>query len=329
MEAGLVRRAEVAFAGIPAGAVHGVGAGRMARGAWRTLQGIVAAWRLIGRFRPDAALLTGGFVGVPVSIAAWLRRVPAVVFLPDIEPGLALKVMARLAWRVAATTPDSAAWVSKSKLVPTGYPLREQFLAATRARGRAALGIPEEARVLLIYGGSKGARSINRAALDALPRLLSRAIVVHVSGEGDWAEVEAARSRLAAPERARYRAYAYLHEEMVDAMAAADLVVCRSGASSLGELPALGLPAILSPYPHAWRYQRVNADYLAARGAAEVLEDGALGDPERGLAARAIQLLDDAPALEAMRLASRRLARLDGADNIAVLLAKAAERTHD
>ena len=329
MEAGLVRRAEVAFAGIPAGALHGVGPGRMLRGVWRTLQGILAAWRLIGRFQPDVALLTGGFVGVPVSVAAWLRRVPAVVFLPDIEPGLALKVMARLAWRVAATTPDSAAWVPARKLVPTGYPLREQFLAATRDGARACLGIPADERVLLIYGGSKGARSINRAALDALPRLLQRAIVIHVSGEGDWAEVEAARNALSAPEKARYRAYAYLHEEMVDAMAAADLVICRSGASSLGELPALGLPAILSPYPHAWRYQRVNADYLAVRGAAVVLEDGTLADPNSGLAARAIGLLDDAPTLEAMRQASRRLARLDGADNIAVLLAKAAERTHD
>lgn len=329
MEAALVRRAEVAFAGIPAGAVHGVGVGRMARGAWRTLRGIVAAWRLIGRFRPNAVLLTGGFVGVPVSIAAWLRRVPAVVFLPDIEPGLALKVMARLAWRVAATTADSAAWVSASKLVPTGYPLREQFLTVTRGGARARLGIPDGERVLLIYGGSKGARSINRAALSALPDLLRRAVVIHVTGEADWKEVEDARKELSAADQARYLAHAYLHEEMVDAMAAADLVICRSGASSLGELPALGLPAILAPYPHAWRYQRVNADYLAARGAAFVLEDAALSDPERGMAARAIQLLDDAPALEAMRQASRRLARLDGADNIAVLLAKAAERTHD
>lgn len=329
MEAGLVRRAEVAFAGIPAGAMHGVGLARMTRGALRTFQGIVAAWRVIGRFKPDAVLLTGGFVGVPVSIAAWLRRVPAVVFLPDIEPGLALKVMARLAWRVAATTSDSAAWVPSRKLVPTGYPLRGQFLTVTREGARARLGIPADERVLLIYGGSKGARSINRAALDALPRLLQRAVVIHVSGEGDWAEVQAAREGLKGAEKARYRAHAYLHEEMVDAMAAADLVVCRSGASSLGELPALGLPAILSPYPHAWRYQRVNADYLAARGAALVLEDGALADPDGGLAARAIQLLDDAPALDAMRQASRRLARLDGADNIAVLLAKAAERIHD
>jgi UDP-N-acetylglucosamine--N-acetylmuramyl-(pentapeptide) pyrophosphoryl-undecaprenol N-acetylglucosamine transferase len=329
MEAALVRRAEVAFAGIPAGAVHGVGVGRMARGAWRTLRGIGAAWRLIGSFRPDAVLLTGGFVGVPVSVAAWLRRVPAVVFLPDIEPGLALKVMARLAWRVAATTPDSVAWVPASKLVPTGYPLRERFLSTSRESARARLGIPEGERALLIYGGSKGARSINRATLEALPRLLKRAIVIHVSGEGDWSEALAARNALSPAEQERYRAHAYLHEEMVDAMAAADLVICRSGASSLGELPALGLPAILAPYPHAWRYQRVNADYLAARGAAIVMEDAALSDPERGMAARAIQLLDDAPALDAMRQASRRLARLDGADNIAVLLAKAAERTHD
>ena len=251
------------------------------------------------------------------------------VFLPDIEPGLALKVMARLAWRVAATTSDSAAYVGGGKLVATGYPLREQFLTTTRASARSRLGLAPDERVLLVYGGSKGARSINRAVVSALDALLERSIVIHVSGESDWAEVDAAKSALSAAQQTRYRAYAYLHEEMVDAMAAADLVVCRSGASSLGELPALGLPAILVPYPHAWRYQKVNAEYLAARGAAEVLEDRALADPEHGLAARAAALLDDAPALEAMRSASRRLGRLDGADNIAVLLAQAAERTHD
>ncbi len=329
MEAGLVRRAEVPFTGIPAGAVHGVGLRRTIGGAWRTLLGIASAWSVIGRFRPDVALLTGGFVGVPVSIAAWLRRVPTVVFLPDIEPGLALKVMARLAWKVAATTAASADYVSAAKLVVTGYPLREQFLETTRERARERLGIPASESVVLVYGGSKGARSINRAIVAALPRLLRQAIIIHVSGEVDWAEVDAARRSLSDNDQKRYRVYAYLHEEMVDAMASADLVICRSGASSLGELPALGLPAILIPYPHAWRYQKVNADHLAGCGAAVVLADGDLADGESGLAAQVEALLKNPDGLERMRVASRGQARRDGADNIAILLAKAAERNYD
>lgn len=328
MEAALVRRADVPFVAIPAGAVHGVGAVRMARGAWQTVRGVAEAWRLIGRWRPDAVLLTGGFVGVPVSVAAWLRGVPAVVFLPDIEPGLALNVMARLAWRVAATTGESARYIPSGKLVATGYPLREAFLMTDRPTARRRLQLPADERVILVYGGSKGARSINRAVAAALPALLDRATVFHVTGEGDWAEIEACRNAMSPDKQARYRATAYLHEEMADAMAAADLVICRSGASTLGELPALGVPAILSPYPHAWRYQKVNAAYLEDRGAAVLLEDGLLNDPTRGLAAQVSALLDDPERLARMRRAAATLGRRDGADNIAALVAQAAERSH-
>lgn len=329
MEAALVQRDDIPFAGITAGAMHGVGVLRTLGGAWRTLRGVAQAWGLIGRWRPQAVLLTGGFVGVPVSIAAWLRRVPTLVFLPDIEPGLALKVMARLAWRVAATTPQSASFIDARKLVVTGYPLRNAFITAERERSRTALGLPLDEKVVLVFGGSKGARSINRAVLAELPRLLAGAIVVHVSGQGEWAEVEAAREALPAALKARYRAFAYLHDEMVDALAAADLAVCRSGASSLGELPALGVPAVLIPYPHAWRYQRVNASYLAESGAAVMLEDARLSDPTEGLVVTVERLLADAARLAGMREASAGLGRRDGADNIGRLLAQAAEQTHD
>jgi UDP-N-acetylglucosamine--N-acetylmuramyl-(pentapeptide) pyrophosphoryl-undecaprenol N-acetylglucosamine transferase len=130
-----------------------------------------------------------------------------------------------------------------------------------------ALHLDPALPVLLVFGGSKGARSINRALLEALPGLLPEMQVLHISGNLDWPEVEAARSALSTGEAAawaeRYHAFPYLHDEMGAALAAADLVVARAGASTLGEFPALGLPAILVPYPHAWRYQKVNADYLA------------------------------------------------------------------
>ncbi len=126
--------------------------------------------------------------------------------------------------------------------------------------------------ILLVFGGSTGARSINRALLAVLPELLKEMQIIHVSGKLDWAEVEAARGQLSglSGEQAdlaqRYRAYPYLHAEMGAALAAADLALSRAGASSLGEFPQAGLPAILVPYPYAWRYQKVNASYLAAAG---------------------------------------------------------------
>ena len=116
--------------------------------------------------------------------------------LPDIEPGKALQVMARLATKVAATTEASAQFIAKEKLVVTGYPVREAFEGATREQGRARFNIGQNEKVLLVFGGSKGARSINRAILKDIGSLLRLGVVIHVSGAADWAEVSAARAQL-------------------------------------------------------------------------------------------------------------------------------------
>lgn len=320
MERNLVSRAGVPFRAIQAGAMHGVGPLRAAVNALRTARGTFEARRILAEFKPDVVFLTGGFVGVPVSVAAWLQRVPSVVYLPDIEPGRALRVMARFAAKVAVTTEASARCIASDKMVVTGYPVRDIFASASREEGRRRFGIAQEERVLLVYGGSKGARSINRAVLAGLSRLLELAIVVHVTGANDWAEVSAARAQLSDAQRARYLAFEYLHDEMALAMAAADLAVCRAGASTLGELPYLGLPAILVPYPYTWRYQKVNAQHLADRGAALIVRDEALMDEREGLLPHVIALLGDAERLSAMHQASLQLGRRDGAERLAALL---------
>ncbi len=126
---------------------------------------------------------------------------------------------------------------------------------------------------MLIFGGSKGARSINLTIVPHLPAVLKMAQVIHISGQLDWDAVQTARASLTSEQKKRYHAFSYLHEEMGAALASADLVISRAGASTLGEFPFFGLPAILVPYPHAWRYQKVNADYLAERGAAVIVRD--------------------------------------------------------
>lgn len=320
MERDLVTREGVDFMAIKAGALHGVGAARMARGLARNAAGTLQAMRAVGRFRPDVVLLTGGFVGVPVTLAAFAHRVPSLVYLPDIEPGAAVKLMAVFASAVAATADDSARYFAPGKTVVTGYPVRDVFAAADRASARASFGLPADEQVVLVFGGSKGARSINRAALAGLGELLGQARVIHVSGAADWDEVRAARDSLSAEARARYLAFPYLHEEMAAAMAAADLAVCRAGASALGELPYVGLPAVLVPYPYAWRYQKVNAQYLMDRGAAVLLRDEQLGDPVRGLVQTVGTLLRDPIRLERMRAAALSLSRRDGAERIARVL---------
>ncbi len=320
MERDLVSRAGVPFRAIRAGAMHGIGPIRAAGNAVRTSRGVLEARRILAEFAPDVVFLTGGFVGVPVSVAAWLQRVPSVVYLPDIEPGHALRVMARFAAKVATTTEASARFIPPAKMVVTGYPVRDVFATASRERARQHFGIADGEPVLLVYGGSKGARSINRAVLAGLPRLLELAVVIHVTGASDWESVRDARAHLPEGQRARYLAFEYLHDEMALVMAAADLAVCRAGASTLGELPYLGLPAILVPYPYAWRYQKVNAQYLADRGAAVVVRDEVLSDDREGLLAHVVELLGDPARLHAMRQASLRLGCRDGAERIAALL---------
>jgi UDP-N-acetylglucosamine--N-acetylmuramyl-(pentapeptide) pyrophosphoryl-undecaprenol N-acetylglucosamine transferase len=324
MEQDLVTREGVDFEGIQAGALHGVGVTRMVRSVFRLLAGFVRAFKILGRYKPDVVFLTGGFVGVPVSVAAWLRRIPAVVYLPDIEPGLALKVMARLASKVATTTDASAPYIAGRKMVVTGYPVRDLFKQTTAEKARVRFGIGPNEKVVLVVGGSTGARSINRAVIANLQALLAmpELRMIHITGKRDWNEVSNARNGLTPAQQARYLAFQYLHEEMADAMLAADLAVCRSGASALGELPFVGLPAILVPYPYAWRYQKVNAQFLVERGAALIVEDAKLSSE---LVQVVQSMLNDQAKLGAMRRALLSMGGRDGAREIAQLLLKVAK----
>ncbi len=317
METQLIARAGLPFIGIPAGGLHGVALLNAVRNGWQLARGTFVALQHLRRARPDALLTTGGYVSGPVTLAASWQRVPILVYLPDIEPAQSVKAAARLATRVAVTVEDSRAFLPAEKVVVTGYPLGNRITRWNRATGRATLGLPPDALVLLVFGGSRGARSINRALMPHLEELTDVAAVLHVSGELDWAEVVAARDRLPESVKARYHAYPYLHDEMGAALAAADLVICRAGASVLGEFPYFGLPAILVPYPYAWRYQKVNAAWLADRGAALVVEDAAL--PER-IVPMVRALLTDTPRREAMAAAASALARPDAARRLAELL---------
>jgi UDP-N-acetylglucosamine--N-acetylmuramyl-(pentapeptide) pyrophosphoryl-undecaprenol N-acetylglucosamine transferase len=199
-------------------------------------------------------------------------------------------------------------------VVVTGYPVRPELAAARRPEAVAHFGLSESRPTVLVFGGSRGARSINFALLEALDDLLTNLQVIHISGELDWPVVQERAAGLSESKRAHYHAFPYLHEDMGLAFASADVVVARAGASSLGEIPMFGLGAILVPYPYAWRYQKVNADYLAARGAAVRLNDE---DLKTRLTATLRELLGNPDRLTAMRAASRALAVPDAAGRIA------------
>ncbi|MEP7200244.1 MAG: UDP-N-acetylglucosamine--N-acetylmuramyl-(pentapeptide) pyrophosphoryl-undecaprenol N-acetylglucosamine transferase [Chloroflexota bacterium] len=317
IEKDLVARELVPYQSIHGGGLHGVGIAHAIPNTVRLLAGCVEAWRTLRRVKPDAILATGGFITVPVALGATLQRIPLVVYLPDIEPALSVRCLGWLARRVTATAEASRRFFDARKFIVTGYPVRRELLAMaaqSRASARDQFGIAAASRVVLVFGGSRGARSLNRAVIANAERLLAHTELIHISGAGEWDEVRTAHEQLPENLRARYHAFAYLHEHMGAALAAADLVVSRSGASALGEFPLFGLPSVLVPYPHAWRYQKVNADFLASHGAAVIVRDE---DLRSELAPTVVRLLQDEATLRAMGDQARALAQPEAAEAIA------------
>ena len=288
----------------------------MAVNAARISTGVIQARAVLREFLPQVVLSTGGYVSFPIALAARSRGVPVAVYLPDIRPGWAVRAIAQLAHRVAVTTIESVRHLPGARGVVTGYPVREGFWRANRAGGRERLGIQPEEKVLLVTGASQGAHSINKAIAAELSGLLQLCEVVHVSGQKDEPWLAEVRNGLPDELRGRYHLFEYLHDEIPWAMAAADLAVCRSGASILGELPAIGLPAIAVPYPYAGGHQRSNARYLEQKGAVTILEDARLDQ----LLPLVGELLHDEARLRSMQEAARRLARPDAAKRIAQML---------
>jgi UDP-N-acetylglucosamine--N-acetylmuramyl-(pentapeptide) pyrophosphoryl-undecaprenol N-acetylglucosamine transferase len=314
MEAGLAARAGIPFASIATGQLRGRAPWVVARNLVRMGLGFRQSGRLLQEFRPDVVFLTGGYAAAPVALAAHRAHVPLLIYLPDLTPGKSIEATSRYATKVAVSFPEVAPYFG-DKAVITGYPVRSELLTADKAAARSALGLKRSLPVLLVFGGSRGARSINRALLTGLPELLNECQVVHATGTTDWPEVERLLPglSLSMEQRERYHVSPYLHE-MVDALAAADLVVARAGAGTLGEFPAAGLPAIVVPYPYSGQHQDANAAYLAERGAAVMLRDPALSE---GLKPAILGLLRNEERRAAMAAAMKELARPDAAGNIA------------
>ncbi len=316
METQLVERSGIPFRTIPAAGVHGIGLRTLPRNLWQLGRGVFASSRILREFKPDVLFFTGGYVAVPMALAG--RKVPSLLFVPDIEPGLALNTLARFADKIAVTSEDSIRFFRHpERIILTGYPTRPSLAKWTRQAARKSLSLTNDSPVLLVFGGSKGARSINTAMLANLPALLEMAQVIHITGELDWQNVQEKTKNLSDSQSARYHAFAYLHEQMGAALAAADLVLSRAGASSLGEYPLFCLPAVLVPYPHAWRYQKVNANYLVQRGAAVMLEDEKLSDQ---LLPIVKDLLSQPQKLASMRSAMQRLSHPEAANEVGIQL---------
>jgi UDP-N-acetylglucosamine--N-acetylmuramyl-(pentapeptide) pyrophosphoryl-undecaprenol N-acetylglucosamine transferase len=193
----------------------------------------------------------------------------------------------------------------------------------TRTEARVRLDLPADAPTILIFGGSQAVRRFNAAVAAALPRLVERVHVLHVSGETGYGAALAQREQLPVERRSRYRPYPFLRDDMLAALVATDLVVGRAGSSTLAEVTALGIPAVIVPYPHAAGHQVANARILAAAGAARIVADESF-DADALLAAS--DILFDEPTRASMAAAARGFGRPGAADAIAELALALADR---
>lgn len=281
-----------------------------------------ALW-LLARRRPAAIFTTGGYVAIPILLAARLLGIPTLMWEGNVVPGRSVRATARLASALAVSFEATcAALPARGRCFVTGTPIRD-LPGIDRLAARERLGIPPNGHLVVIFGGSQAVRRLNDAVVAALPRLVDRAFVIHVAGPAGLDAAMAARAALPADLQSRYRPAAFLGEELLDALAAADLVVGRAGSSTLAETTAFGLPMVVVPYPHAGAHQRANAAVLADAGAAELVADEAF-DAEALLAATAI--LDDPSRHAAMAAAARALGRPGAADAVAEILLALAER---
>jgi UDP-N-acetylglucosamine--N-acetylmuramyl-(pentapeptide) pyrophosphoryl-undecaprenol N-acetylglucosamine transferase len=290
------------------------------RSLWALLVACRRAWRLVGDRRPRVVVSVGGYASVPCALAAVVRRVPIVVAEQNAAPGAANRLVGRFAKACAVSFPDTPL----PRAVVTGNPVRSEVLAIDRARdapaAREKLGVERGRRLVLVFGGSLGALRINRATLDAVRRWAGRRDlhVRHVIGSRDWDEIGGAGSPLPPGAALRYDAVEY-DDDMPTALAAADLAVCRSGASTSFELLAAGLPAVLVPSPFVTAdHQTANARHLERVGAAVVVPDAGL-DGEK-LTSVVDALLADPGRMSRMAQASRAAAAPRAADEIAALV---------
>jgi len=320
MEAEIIQRTGISFSSIPAAGLHGVGIRALPGNLMKMVHGIFTSGKILRNFRPDVLFFTGGYLAVPMAIAG--LAVPKILFVPDIEPGLALKFLSLFSNRITVPVEEAKRFYpTQRKLTVTGYPLRRELSEWQRSESLKFFNLSSNLPILLVSGGSKGAHAINRAVFDHLPSLLEQIQIIHLSGKLDWNLVEKVVATLPANLAARYRPFPFLNE-MGAAFAAANLVLSRAGASILGEYPYFGLPAVLVPYPHAWRYQRINAEYLAAHSAAIILPEDQLKEK---LLLLITELIQTTGRLNQMSASMRSLSTSDAADRIAAQIMELAE----
>jgi UDP-N-acetylglucosamine--N-acetylmuramyl-(pentapeptide) pyrophosphoryl-undecaprenol N-acetylglucosamine transferase len=277
----------------------------------------------VRKFQPDAVFTSGGYVSVPAGFAARLQGIPFLMHQQDVPPNLANRLLTPLATKISVSFPGSLRYFPRERTTLSGNPVRMEVLEMARAQGtlrKLDFHLDPALPVLLVTGGSQGARRLNHVIVEALPQLLPRCQVLHVSGEYTYEETRAAAERQleALPGlRPRYALYAYLSSEMPAALAASEIALCRSGAATLAELAIMGRPSLLVPLPPGFSGspQQINAEMFVRAGAAEMTLDKNL--TVEWLCATLFPLLGDPARRSAMAAAAHAFAHPEAATKLA------------
>src|SRR5699024_3749317 len=205
---------------------------------FKVIKGTFQAWRIIGKIQPRIIFSKGGFVSVPVVVAAKLRRVPAVIHESDFTPGLANKLSIPFAKKILTTFPETIDYLPEKKSDYVGAVIREELLQGSKKMGLEYCGLNSEKPVILIMGGSVGSRKINQSVRECLPTLLESFQIIHICGAGNVDKDV---------EQKGYCQFEYVHDELKDIFACTDFVISRAGSNAIFEFLALNIPMLLIP----------------------------------------------------------------------------------
>lgn len=276
---------------------------------FKIFSGFSQSFFILLAFRPQAVMVAGSFVGVPVAWAAWLLGIPVLIHQQDIVAGLANKLMANAAKKITISFESSLRYFSPAKTVLTGNPVREEFFTCDQRKGREIFNLKEDLPVVLVLGGGTGAQKINKVVEKSLAELLQFCQIIHITGKGKKVSAQAEN----------YHQYEFLTHEMIDALCAADLVVSRAGMSTLSELAILAKPIILIPISG---HQEANAGYFQKNNAAISLSQATLGSEVFVSAIK--ELVFSQGKRENFSRNVSKIMRADGAEKVAKLILKMA-----
>jgi UDP-N-acetylglucosamine--N-acetylmuramyl-(pentapeptide) pyrophosphoryl-undecaprenol N-acetylglucosamine transferase len=285
----------------------------------KTVGSIWNSRKIIQNFKPDIVIGTGGYVCGPVLLSASLMGIPTMIQEQNVIPGITNKILSRFVDKIALGYEEAGKYfANQNKLFTSGNPIRQEVMSVNREEGITALGLDPAKRTILVSGGSRGARSINRAILEVHQHFAgSKEIqLLHVTGQSEYngivGNLEQCGIDSTTAGNIIIKPYLY---NMPEALAAADLAIFRAGALGLAELTAKGIPSILIPYPYAAEnHQEFNARVMERQGAAIVIRDTELNG--NGLLKAIQELVSNPQKINAMAVASKKIGRPDAAECI-------------